>query len=159
MRATARLGIALIACAACVTPGYVPRDGLLRHPRHPVAVPDLAAQGWERVPLDDADLAFQRDGAGVIAVRVRCPASRHPLQWESRGLWLGIDRGDEERSALEVDGHPAVETFAESGRLRVRTVLVRTPACSVAIAYVAPPGGEDLATFEGFIQGLRLGED
>ena len=76
---SASLAIALAASAgmgglACTTPMYRISDGMRWHPSQRVGVPDLEAEGWRRTSAQDADLAFYRPGAGIFAVRVRCPA-------------------------------------------------------------------------------------
>lgn len=149
---------ATLALSACVAASYVSRDGMLWHPRHPLAVPDLAASGWRRVEVEGADLAFQKDRSGVIAVRVRCSGRRRPLPWESRELWLGIPRSMVRRRSMEVAGRPAVETIAQSGGLQIRTVVVKSEGCAVDLAHVVPPDSisDSGSVFDEFLVRTRL---
>jgi hypothetical protein len=140
----------------CATPAYISRGGLLWHPRYPLAVPDLSFAGWERVTLDETDLAFRKKDSGVIAVRARCPAEDQPLRWESRDLWLGIPRRSETHRRLEVDGRPAVATTAQSDGLAIRTAVVRTEDCALDLAHVAPTGDATADVFERFLERVRL---
>lgn len=156
--AAALAGLMLCACA---TISYASRDGRLWHPRHAVGVPDLVRRGWERIQLPDADLAFRRDGVGVIAVRVRCPGPGEaiPLRWEARRLWLGIPRGSVERFHLDVDGYEGVSMSADAKDLKLRTLVVRTESCSLDVAQVAPLASPHEQVFEEFIAEIRLGEE
>ena len=149
--------VALLSLA-CVTPPYLSRNGRLWHPRQPVGVPDLSERGWQRVGVDGADLAFRREGDGVIAVRVRCPApdGQVPLRWEARRLWLGVPRDEIERQPLDVDGYPGVHISSSSRELHLRTLVVRTEACSLDVAQVAPLASPHAAVFEEFVSGIRL---
>ena len=162
MRSAGWLGtlgwLALLAVAGCATSSYVQRGDLLWHPHHPVAVPDLGSAGWERVAVTDADLAFARDGDGVIAVRVRCPApaAEVPLRWEGRQLWLGVPRGKIERFHLDVDGYEGVSMASESDGLSLRTLTVRGPDCSLDVVQVAPADSGAELLFESFVAGVRL---
>ncbi len=151
-------GVALLATAACATSAWVPDHDLLWHPREAVAVPDLSAAGWERVSVDDADLAFSKHGIGVVAARLRCPAPAEgvPLRWEGRQLWLGVPRDQIERFHFDVDGYEGVSMAAQSDGLYLRTATVRTGDCSLDVVQVAPEGvGADLV-FDSFMARVRL---
>ena len=156
----APLAVAVVI-AGCAAPAYVARGGLLWHPRHLVAVPDLSSAGWERVAIEDADLAFSKEGAGVIAVRTRCPPPDDdiPLRWEGRWLWLGVPRGEIERFHLDVDGYEAVSMAAESRGLYLRTTTVRGPACSLDVVLVAPTRSGAELVFESFMAQVRLRQE
>jgi len=160
-----RTALCALLVAGCVSSPYQPfdgNDGLLRHPLHPVAVPDLTAQGWEPVEFDEADLAFRKRGSGMIAVRSRCGSGSRPLVWETRDLWLGIPRQDLVSRELRVHGFPARETRAESQGLRVRTLSVQAERCTLDIAHVALPlaaDGSDAsldAVLDAFVEATRL---
>lgn len=150
--------VALGVLLGCASVAFVPRGGLLWHPRHAVAVPDLSSSGWERVKVEGADLAFRRNGSGVIAVRVRCPPpdADVPLRWEGRELWLGIPRGDMERFHLDVDGFEGINMTAQSDDLYLRTLVVRTEECSLDIAQAALEPREAHRVFESFIARVKL---
>jgi hypothetical protein len=149
--------ILLLALPACATI-YVARADMLWHPDHPVGIPDLTTAGWQRVDIDGADVAFQRNGSGVIAVRVRCPAPDDdvPLRWEARGLWLGVPRGDMERFYMDVDGYEGVSISAPHGDVMLRTLVVRTEACSLDVAQLAADPVEGVRVFEQFVAGVKL---
>ena len=144
--------------AGCLTPAYVPAEGMLWHPSQRVGFPDLSREGWTRTSAKDADLAFRRPGAGVFAVRVRCPAPDDdiPLRWESRGLWLGVPRDRVERRRAVVDGIEGVTMHGVLGDLALRTLVVRTQECSVDVAQVAPDGADGEVLFDAFISRVRL---
>ncbi len=165
MRSAGWLGtlswVALLASTGCTTTAFVQSGDLLWHPVRPVAVPDLSLAGWDRVEVEDADLAFSKPDAGVIAVRVRCPSPEEgvPLRWEGRQLWLGIPHGEVERFHLDVDGYEGVSMSAESDGLYLRTLTVRAERCSLDVLLVAPlDSGGDLL-FEGFVAGLKLSRE
>ena len=163
---SASLAIALAASAgmgglACTTPMYRISDGMRWHPSQRVGVPDLEAEGWRRTSAQDADLAFYRPGAGIFAVRVRCPApdDEVPLRWESRGLWLGVPRERVERRPAVVDGFDGMTMHGQLGELALRTLVVRTETCSLDIAQVAPSGADGEVLFDAFIARVRLTEE
>jgi hypothetical protein len=147
-----------IVASGCFTPPYVESGDLLWHPDRVLAIPNLSHQGWQRVSVEDADVAFTRPGSGVIAVRVRCPVPKGdvPLRWEGRGLWLGVPRGDMERFHFDLDGYEAVNISAASDGLQLRTLTVRTDECSLDVVQVAPLASDHHQEFEGFLRGVRL---
>jgi hypothetical protein len=159
MRLLLRVASAAAALCACAGASFVDRGGLLWYRTGAVGVPDLERSGWQAVRADGADLAFRKEGAGAIGVRLRCPAPHRtlPLRWESRELWLGIPREQIEQRPLEVDGRPGIEMRAASHGLSLRTVLVRVDACSLDVAQAAPLGSPAAASsFERFLSGIRL---
>ena len=147
-----------ISAAGCLAPRYQERGDLLWHPEQALAIPNLSRQGWERVSVDDADVAFTRPGSGVIAARVRCPAPKGdvPLRWEGRELWLGVARGDMERFHFDLDGYEAVNMSAPADGLHLRTLTVRTETCSLDVVQVAPLPSDHHREFEDFLRGVRL---
>lgn len=150
--------IGLCGMLACATPAYRASDGLLWHPSQRVGVPDLEAEGWTRTSADDADVAFSRPGAGIFAVRVRCPGHETdvPLRWESRGLWLGVPRDRIERRPAQIDGHEGMTMHGVLENLALRTLVVRTDACSLDVVQVAPNGSDSEVVFDAFISRVRL---
>ena len=150
--------LASVSISGCFTPSYVARGDLLWHPTLAVAVPDLSRQGWERVSVDEADVAFTRPGSGVIAARLRCPAPADdvPLRWEGRELWLGVPRREMERFHFDLDGYEAVNISAASDGLFLRTLTVRTERCSLDVVQVAPLDSDHDEEFESFLRGVRL---
>ena len=152
------LGLGLCGFAGCATPIYRAADGMLWHPSQRVGIPDLAAEGWTRTSAKDADLAFSRHGAGIFAVRVRCPAPEEsvPLRWESRGLWLGVPRDRVERRPAQIDGHKGMTMHGVFEELALRTLVVRTDDCSLDVAQVAPSGTDGEVLFDAFISRVRL---
>lgn len=151
-------GAVLWAWVACTSTAFVREGGLLRHAEPPIAIPDLSAEGWRRIDVGEADLAFRKPNEGVIAIRLRCPSSEPevPLRWEARHLWLGIEREDFKQETLRVDGHPAVEMSALQGNSLIRTVVVRVGACSLDLVQVAPIQSEEARNrFDRLLTELR----
>ena len=151
--------IAALCLCACAGSGFVGSDGLLWYRAGVVGIPDLERSGWEAVRADGADLAFRKQGAGVIGVRLRCPAPHDalPMRWESRELWLGVPREQSEQLPLELDGRQGIEVRATSDGLALRTVMVRVDACSLDVAQAAPLGSAAAERgFARFLSGIRL---
>lgn len=146
---------------ACAGVRYAARDGRLWHPRAPIAVPDLPraawGDGWTRVRVPDADLAFSRPGAGVIAVRVRCGKKPAMLTRAARDRWLGIERARMQSREISLHGHSGVDSVAQVRELEARLVVVQVDDCLVDLARVAPRGNPGGEVFESFLAELRLG--
>ncbi len=127
-----------------------------RSPDAHLAVPDLTREGWERVRLDGADLAFRRGENGVIAVRARCGQAPRPLEWAGRELWFGIERGEVTLAKREIAGRPAVETSGEADGVTVRAVVVESGDCIFDFAYVRPADVPASDALEGFLARIEF---
>jgi hypothetical protein len=121
-------------------------------------VPDLTREGWRRVRLDGTHLAFQKNGEGVIALRVSCHQSPRPIQWSGRDLWLGIPRQDLVVREREVAGRSAVEMTAQADGTAVRAVVVEEDRCVMDVAHVRPEDQSDTGVLDRFLDGLKFGE-
>ncbi len=148
------LGLLITGCAAT---WLAPREGLIWHRSRSFAVPDLHAEGWERVRVKDADVAFQSE-RGVIAVRAECKGAEGPPHGRTRDLWLGIERTELERSERSVGPYPAYQTLARANGVMVRTVVFRTPQCWVDVAHVAPIDRDDPQVLDQFVARIRVGD-
>ena len=91
-RERALRGLWILLAAGCMAPRFLQDGQMLRHPAGEFAVPDLSDAGWERVGVENADLAFRHPREGTIAVRARCGLSDPlSLEWRSRELYVGVD--------------------------------------------------------------------
>lgn len=160
IRWMAALGCVVVVAAGCAT-RWIPQDQLLWHPDYPLAVPDLSQEGWQRASIDGAEIAFGRQGEGVIAVHATCPVRKRdtPLRWQGRELWLGIPRGDMERFHFDVEGYEGVNISAESDGLYLRTLTVKTEQCLIDVVQVAPVDSPHDQIFENFVRRMRLRRD
>lgn len=129
-----------------------------RHESARLEVPDLTREGWERVSIDGADLAFEREGEGVIAVRAECGGPPRALEWAGRELWLGIERKDLALREREVGGWPAVELSGEAQGVQVRAVVIQREGCLVDVAHAGPPGSSGEDPLERVLGALRFEE-
>jgi hypothetical protein len=122
-----------------------------------VAVPDLTHEGWRRLRVDGAELAFEKNGEGIIAMRVSCGQRAGSLRSAGRDLWLGIPRRELAFREIEVGGHPAVETSGLADGAAVRAVVVTTDGCVLDLAHVRPESQPDSGALEQLLEGLRFG--
>ncbi len=118
---------------------------------------DPALEGWSPVEVSGAELAFSKNGEGVIALRVHCPTGERTLRNASRDLWLGIPRQGLEVRDIEVQGRPAVETRATANGTEVRTVVVGSNGCIVQVAHALPSPHPETEVLERFLERLVLG--
>jgi hypothetical protein len=148
----------LVLAAGCLSTAFAPREGALWHRSGEFAVPDLTLDGWERVRLDEADVAFRGGSEEVIAVRAACgDRSEDPLR-RHRDLWLGIERSDFRWTPRSVGEHEALEATARANGVAVRTVVIRAPGCLIDVVHARPEGSPDSGALERFLAGMRLGE-
>lgn len=120
-------------------------------------MPDLSRSGWERVGVDEADLAFRDASGQTIAVRASCDhKAPRSLEWAARSRFLGAGLEIERPRRRLVSGQSAVEVAARGEGLRVRTVLIWTGRCLVELAYAAPAQGPNAEPFEDFVAGFRV---
>lgn len=97
------------------------------------------SEGWHRISVEDADLAFQR-GRGsrqvTMVIASRCGVAAAPLPVLARHLLIGIGRRE------WIDSGPAVvaggeawiqwvETRGEGPSVRIKTVTTRLDGCLV----------------------------
>ena len=150
--------ICVVVLSGCAASGFHRRGELWRHKGAEFEVPDLTREGWRRFRLGGADLAFQKNGEGVIAVRVSCNHSPRPLQWAGRDLWLGIPREGLTVREREVGGRPAVETTGQAEGTAVRAVTVENEQCVMDVAHARLEDEADTGVFDRFLDGLRFGE-
>ncbi len=156
----ARLGVLCclgLLVSGCAVTWLAPTEGLIWHHSRSFAVPDLGAEGWERVGVEDADVAFQ-SVRGVIAIRAECDGAKGPPHGRARDLWLGIERTELERSERSVGSYPAYETLARAKDVMVRTIVFRTPRCWVDVAHVAPIERDDPQVLDQFVARIRFGD-
>jgi hypothetical protein len=144
----------LAAFAACATTAMVPADGWLNHRRHGFAVADLALEGWQRIDVEEADVAFTRPGQGVIALRSSCGKHAPAPAASTRALWHGIERDGASPQRRRVGEREALEFSLDRDGLRVRTLALRTADCALDFVQVAPPDA-DPAVLDRFAAGLR----
>ena len=149
--------VVVVGLFACATPFRL-RGEVWRNPEANVEVPDLSREGWRRVHLDGAQLAFHSEEEGVIALRAECGDRMPDLRWAGRDLWLGIPRRELVVVEREVAGHPAIEVSGEADGVRVRAVVVQTDRCLLDVAYVRPADVPDSGALDRFLERTRLGE-
>lgn len=147
-------GLVLLV-AGCLATWHTPSEGLIWHRSHGLAVPDLGSEGWERVQVRDAGVAF-RSSLGVIAIRAECNGPEGAPLARARDLWLGIDRTELERTERSVGEYPAYQTLARSEQVMVHTVVFRTMRCWVDVAHVAPIDVDDPQVLERFLERIRV---
>lgn len=121
-------------------------------------MPDLGREGWRRVRLEGTDLAFEREGEGVLALRAQCGEEPRDLESAGRELWIGIRREGLVVRDREVGGWPALEIGGRADGVGVRAVVIRTERCLVDVAHVRPGGEPDAGVLERLLGGLRFEE-
>jgi hypothetical protein len=151
--------ICVVLLSGCLTSSFHQREATWRHCDSGLVVPDLAQEGWERFRLRGAELAFQKNGEGVIAVRVVCDGRERPLRWAGRDLWLGIPREDLVVREREVGGRSAIETAGRAEGAVVRAVVVEGDPCLVDFAHVHPVGSAVNGALDGLLERVRFGEE
>jgi hypothetical protein len=149
--------VVVVGLFACLSPFRL-RGEVWRHPEAKVEVPDLGREGWRRIRLDGAQLAFQSDEEGVIALRAECGNRTPELQWAGRELWFGIPRGELAVEDREVGGRPAIEVSGEADGVRVRAVVVRSDRCLLDVAHVRPADIPDSGVLDRFLARTRMGD-
>jgi hypothetical protein len=146
----------ILLAAGCLAPRFSQEGPLLRHAAGEFAVPDLSAAGWERVQVENADIAFRHPHEGTIAVRSRCGVSDPlSLEWRSRELYLGIAAERRSGRETEVSGFPAYEIVASVDGVWIRTIVLWTGSCLVDLALARRDSGEASDAFESFVAGFR----
>jgi hypothetical protein len=150
--------ICVVVLTGCAAGAFDRRGDVWRHAGAGFEVPDLTREGWRRLRLDGAQLAFEKNGEGVIALRVICDRSPRPLRWAGRDLWLGIPREDLVVREREIRGRPAVETAGRAEGTVVRAVIVENERCVVGAAHVRPGEQVDTGILDHFLDGLRFEE-
>jgi hypothetical protein len=139
-----------------MAPRFLQDGQMLRHPAGEFAVLDLSGVGWERVQVENADIAFRHPREGTIAVRSRCGLSDPlSLEWRSRELYVGVGAERLSQRSLEVNGFPAYEIVARVGEVWIRTIVLWTGSCLVDLALARNDGVAESETFESFVAGFR----
>jgi hypothetical protein len=155
-RERALRGLWILLAAGCMAPRFLQDGQMLRHPAGEFAVPDLSDAGWERVGVENADLAFRHPREGTIAVRARCGLSDPlSLEWRSRELYVGVDAERLSQRQIEVNGFPAYEIVARIDEVWIRTIVLWTGSCLVDLALARNEGAAESETFESFVAGFR----
>ena len=124
-----------------------------------LGIPDLTAEGWERLETADYAVLFRKEGASAFAVRVRGSAETDdvPDRWK-RVHDVALE--DVTTTARPFEGYDAVEHEApceESSLLR--TLVVRTESHLIDIGQLAAIASDHRAEFEAFLAGTRLKRD
>jgi hypothetical protein len=162
LRTGSAVGALSLACvvflSGCTASSFYRNGTAWRHRDAEVVAPDLMREGWKRVRVPETDLAFRKNGEGVIAMRVSCNGQPRSLLGAGRDLWLGIPRQQLLVRELEVNGRPAVETIGVADGTEVRAVVVETDGCVLDVAHVRVEDEPDSGVLERFLDKLRFGE-
>lgn len=121
-----------------------------------LGVPDLTAEGWERLSTPDYAVLFRKEGASAFAIRVRGSAETDdvPDRWK-RVHSVPPEAVTTTRRSFE--GYEAVEHEApceESDLLR--TLVVRTESHLIDIGQLAAIDSDNRAEFEAFLARTQL---
>lgn len=121
-----------------------------------LGIPDLTAEGWERLSTPDYAVLFRKEGASAFAVRVRGSAETDDVP----DRWKRVHSVPPEAvttTARTFEGYEAVEHEApceESDLLR--TLVVRTESHLIDIGQLAAIESDNRAEFEAFLARTQL---
>ena len=121
-----------------------------------LAIPDLAASGWERFATADYAVIFRKEGASSFAIRVRGADATDDVPERWRRVHA-VPPEAVRTVARPFAGRDAVEHEApceESDLLR--TLVVRTERHLIDIGQLAPLAIDHRAEFEAFLAETRL---
>ncbi len=156
----ALLGFALVgACAH----GDTFNDGLLEKGDLRIRVGPVP-DGWHRVHVEGADLAFRddaRDGSALFDVRCGNRDDDAPLAVLTAHLIMGTtDREFETQTVFPFDGREAMRTVLRAKLdgvpMQYEIYVMKKDGCLYDLVYVAPPARfvEGSTDFERFAKGL-----
>ena len=122
-----------------------------------------APEGWQRIEISHAALAYRDEGGGTIAVDTRClkDGGDVPLASLTQHLFLGFtDREILEQTVVPFDGREAMHTRL-SAKLdgvpkRFDVWVMKKDDCVHDLYYIATPAHFErgVAAFERFVQGF-----
>ncbi|MBL0698391.1 hypothetical protein [Comamonas sp. JC664] len=121
---------------------------------------------WERVWLEDNDLAFAEAGTGrAISVNATCKGHDDPsLQVLTRHLLAGFtDRQEVSARTFPMDGREALRSRylakMDGVPVQLELVVLKKDTCVFDFTYVAPPGAAAdarMADFDGVLSGFEM---
>ena len=120
-------------------------------------------EGWQRIEVSNAKLAYRDEGGGMIAVDTRCheDGGDVPLASLTQHLFLGFtDREILSQAVVPFDGREAMHTILQAKLDGVPTKfdvwVMKKDDCVHDLYYIAAPAHFDrgVAAFERFVQGF-----
>jgi hypothetical protein len=160
-----RRGIFFVAALASLTAGCGAAnfDGSVYHGEGFAFRVPPAPEGWKRIEISHAALAYRDEGGGTIAVDTRCheDGGDVPLASLTQHLFLGFtDREILEQTVVPFDGREAMHTRLSAKLDGVPTKfdvwVMKKDDCVHDLYYLAAPAHFDrgVAAFERFVQGF-----
>jgi hypothetical protein len=148
-----------LSCAACASVRF---DGsLLQKPQVAYRVGRLEP-GWQRVHVEDNDLAFYRPGHGSIAVNATCKGYEDvPQAALVNHLLFGTTRREyvlDEEVTLDGRGarHTVVEAELDGVPMRTEIYLLTRAGCVFDLSYVSDRQARARAEFARFVRAFRI---
>lgn len=156
------LALSLAGCAGARAASF--EDNVYRNGKIAFRLPD-APQGWRRVELADASLAFRDDPhAASVLLNARCLSAddRTPLVALTNHLLIGATEREFTSQVVEpFDGREALHTKLKAKwdgvPMGIDVFVLSKDGCVYDFVYFGDPGSFEsgASTFEGFVHGFR----